>query len=345
VLAIGFENVYGHGVGSETFPPVELDGKLVTLEVSSSQNDPDKSDDQQISISLIDFDSKITLRDVTFLIKSHRGEQFLFEQEFKADNGFIVLNFVSEKTDSIIVEEDNSGSLFGSLLGLESRMIHVKGPKLSEGGLYKLDVSVITADTYSKKLEVPLIFNAGISIAQTSVHNFIDPNFGEQNIHVVTYYDEISDFQYDSNSKEIRYFMPFDWSESNINQTSVVHEELVIPKKFGDLLVSDFTISINGIKLSEDVVTIDDFFSDERVVHFIIYQKELMNVFENNPNQNGMDFIIKPDRDYTHLSSVTDNGQFKILTSWEPENLKSNSNAKIMNKMELVLIKMVNTML
>lgn len=329
VLAIGFENVYGHGVGSETFPPVELDGKLVTLEVSSSQNDPDKSDDQQISISLIDFDSKITLRDVTFLIKSHRGEQFLFEQEFKADNGFIVLNFVSEKTDSIIVEEDNSGSLFGSLLGLESRMIHVKGPKLSEGGLYKLDVSVITADTYSKKLEVPLIFNAGISIAQTSVHNFIDPNFGEQNIHVVTYYDEISDFQYDSNSKEIRYFMPFDWSESNINQTSVVHEELVIPKKFGDLLVSDFTISINGIKLSEDVVTIDDFFSDERVVHFIIYQKELMNVFENNPNQNGMDFIIKPDRDYTHLSSVTDNGQFKILTSWEPENLKSNSNAKI----------------
>jgi len=329
VLAIGFENVYGHGVGSETFPPVELDGKLVTLEVSSSQNDPDKSDDQQISISLIDFDSKITLRDVTFLIKSHRGEQFLFEQEFKADNGFIVLNFVSEKTDSIIVEEDNSGSLFGSLLGLESRMIHVKGPKLSEGGLYKLDVSVITADTYSKKLEVPLIFNAGISIAQTSVHNFIDPNFGEQNIHVVTYYDEISDFQYDSNSKEIRYFMPFDWSESNINQTSVVHEELVIPKKFGDLLVSDFTISINGIKLSEDVVTIDDFFSDERVVHFIIYQKELMNVFENNPNQNGMDFIIKPDRDYTHLSSVTDNGQFKILISWEPENLKSNSNAKI----------------
>ena len=33
VLFIGFENVYCHGVGSETFPPVELDGKLVTLEV------------------------------------------------------------------------------------------------------------------------------------------------------------------------------------------------------------------------------------------------------------------------------------------------------------------------
>ena len=323
------ENSFGHGVGSETFPPVELDEKLVTLEISSSKSDPDTSDDQQISISMIDFDSKITLRDVTFLIKSERGEKFLFEQEFKADNGFIVFNFVSEDTDSIIIEEENGGSLFGSLLGLESRMVHVKGPKLSEGGLYKFDISVLAADGYSKKLEEPLVFNAGISIAQTTIHDFVDPNFGEQNIHVITYYDEISDFEYNPNSKEISYSMPFEWSESNINQTSVVHEELVIPKTFGDLLVSGFTMYINDVKLSEDIVTIDDFFSDGRVVHFIVYQKELMNVFQSNSNQNKMDFVIKPDRDYAHLSSVTENGQFRILVSWEPENLKSNSNAKI----------------
>ncbi|MGY5143571.1 MAG: peptidase [Candidatus Nitrosopumilus sp. bin_32a] len=330
VFVIGFDNVYGHGVGSETFPPVDLNGKLVTLEVSSSKSDPNESDDQQISISLIDFDSKITLRDVTFLIKSERGEQFLFEKEFKADNGFIVFNFVSEESDSIILEEENGGGLFGSLLGLESRMVHVKGPKLSEGGLYKLDVSVLTADGYSQKLDMPLVFNAGISIAQTSRHNFIDPNFGEQNIHVVTYYDEISNFNYDSNTKEISFFMPFEWSQFNINQTSVVHEELVIPKNFGDLLVSGFTMYVNGVQLSHDIVNIDDFFADGRIVHFIIYQKELQKVFDNKSNQNGMDFVIKPDRNYTHLSAVTDNGQFRILVSSEPENLKSNSNAKIL---------------
>ena len=57
---INFNDAYGHGVGSEIFPPVELNGKLVSLEVSSSTNDPTTTDDQQISISLIDFDSKIT---------------------------------------------------------------------------------------------------------------------------------------------------------------------------------------------------------------------------------------------------------------------------------------------
>jgi hypothetical protein len=326
---INFNDAYGHGVGSEIFPPVELDGKLVSLEVSSSTNDPTITDDQQISISLIDFDSKITLRDVTFLIKSERGEQFLFEKEFKADNGFLVFNFVSENTDSIIVNEKNNDDLFGSLLGLESRLIDVKGPKLSEGGLYKFDISIITVDEYSKKLETPLVFNAGISIAQTTTHNFVDPSFGKQNIQIVTYYDEISNFQYESELKQISYSMPFEWTLSNINQTSVVHEEIIIPKEFGALLLSGFSMFVNGIELSDDIGTVDDFFTEERVVHFIIYQKELLNIFENNSNQNGMNFVIKPDRDYTHLSSVTDNGQFRILVSWEPEILESNSDAKI----------------
>ena len=327
---INFNDVYGHGVGSEIFPPVELDGKLVSVEVSSSTKDDVENDDQQISISLIDFDSKTTLRDVTFLIKSERGEQFLFEKEFKADNGFLVFNFISEDTDSIIVDEKDGGEdFFGSLLGLESRLIDVKGPKLSEGGLYKLDISIITANGYSEKLEIPLVFNAGISIAQTTTHNFIDPSFGQQNIQVVTYYDEISNFQYEPELKQISFSMPFEWTPSNIEQTSVVHQEIIIPKEFGALLLSGFSMSVNGIELSDDIVNVDDFFTEGRVVHFIIYQKELLNIFENSSNQNGMNFVIKPDRDYTHLSSVTENGQFRILASWEPEILESNSDAKI----------------
>ncbi len=329
-LIITFHDVYGHGVGSEIFPPVELNGKLVSLEVTSSTKDDIQSDDQQISIALIDFDSQITLRDVTFLVKSERGEQFLFEKEFKADHGFLVFNFVSADTDSIIIEEKDSGEdFFASLLGLESRLIDVKGPKLSEGGLYKLDVSIITADGYSQKLETPLVFNAGISIAQTTTHNFIDPDFGNQNIQVVTYYDEISNFQYDPELKKISYSMPFEWTLKNINQTSVVHEEIIIPKEFGALLLSGFSMSVNDIKLSDDIVNVDDFFTEGRVVHFIIYQKELLNIFENSSNLNGMNFEITPDKDYTHISSVTDNGQFRVLVSWEPEYLESNSNAKI----------------
>jgi hypothetical protein len=323
------DNVYGHGVGSEIFPPIPLNGKLISLEVSSSTKNPNENDNQQITISLIDFDSKITLRDVTFLIKSNHGGQFLFEKEFESDNGSIVLNFISENTETIQIQEENQKGFFDSLLGLHTKIVNVKGPKLSDGGLYKLDISILTVDDYSKKLDKPLIYNAGISIAQTSNHEINDPNFGIQNIKTITYYDEISNFKYDSEHKEITFSMPFEWTISNINQTSIVHEELGIPKTFGDLLVSGFSIYINGIKLSDDVITIDDFFSDQRIIHFIIDKTELWNVFNHDPNQHGINFLIKPNSDKVQLSSVTENGQFRIFVSWEPENLKSNSKATI----------------
>ncbi len=123
--------------------------------------------------------------------------------------------------------------------------------------------------------------------------------------------------------------MPFEWTLKNINQTSVVHQEIIIPKDFGALLLSGFSMSVNDIKLSDEIVNVDDFFTEGRVVHFIIYQKELLNIFENSSNLNGMNFEITPDKDYTHISSVTDNGQFRVLVSWEPEYLESSSNAKI----------------
>ena len=330
IVTFSVNEAYGHGLGAETFPPTEVDGKLVTLEVSSSTPNPEEENaGQQISISMIDFNSKVTLRDVTFLITSERGNQFLFEKEFKADNGFVVFNFVSEDTDSIEIVEEESSNFFGSLIGLDSRLIHVKGPKLSEGGLYKFDVSVLTIDGYSKVLDEPLVYNSGISIAQTKDHQVNDPNFGQQTIQTITYYDEISDFQYDPTSREISFSMPFEWTSDNINQTSVVHEELVIPKAFGDLLVSGFSMSINDVKLSDNIVTIDDFFSEGRIVHFIINQKELWNIFNQDENQDGMKFLVTPNSDDNQLSSVTDNGQFRVLVSSEPKNLKSNSDAKI----------------
>jgi hypothetical protein len=123
--------------------------------------------------------------------------------------------------------------------------------------------------------------------------------------------------------------MPFEWSFDNINQTSVVHEELVVPKTFGDLLVSGFSMSINDVTLSDNIIFIDDFSSEVRLVHFIINQQELLNIYNENENQDGMEFLVKPSSDEIQYSSITENGQFRVLVSPEPINLKSNYGVKI----------------
>ena len=51
-----------------------------------------------------------------------------------------------------------------------------------------------------------------------------------------------------------------------------------------------------------------------------------------------MNFLVTPSSDEIQLSSVTANGQFRVLVSSEPENLKSNSKAKInFNIMDIFL--------
>ena len=370
LFGVPYDTAHGHGTGSEIFPPVTLDnGQQVALEVSvaqpkissssssSSDDQIKKQDDngnsqQRISISLVDFDSKVTLRDVTYVIRSEHGSTFLFERQFEADNGFLVFEFVSDAVNSnnkdtfdITVEELQKGG-FLSFLGLENRVIRVSGIGLADGGLYKFNIQVITAGDYSKPLVTPLVYNSGISIPQTTNHQIQDPNFGEQYINVITYYDEIYNFGYDPTSRTITYSMPFDWSESNIEQTPVVHEEIVIPYTFGDLLASGFEIYINGVRLSDDVINIDDFFGDGRIVHFIIPQQEVYRVYTETQSMKSnatyslrmndlysmydesnldlldtMFFLIRPDRDDLHMSSITENSQFRILVSWEPTSL------------------------
>ncbi len=320
--------MYGHGVGSETFPPVELNGKLVTLEVTSSKDNSEK-ENKQISMSLIDFDSKVTLRDVTFQIRAERGNDFLFEKEFQSPNGFLVFNFVSDNTDSIIVEENSDGGgLFGSLLGIEEKLVTIRGPELAEGGLYQFDIKILTANNYSNKIEPPITFNSGISIPIVTQHQIEDPNYGQQRIDFITFYDEIENFEYDPTTKEISFSMPFEWTPQNISQTTTVHEEFIVPKTFGDLYISNFDVFINGIQLSDQVVNVDDFFSDARIVHLIINQKELERLYQNGEHDDYMNFLVKPATN-APLSSVTSNGQFRILASIEPYSLKPDTDAKI----------------
>lgn len=362
MAASGTQYAAGHGTSSETFPPVELNGQQVALEISSSAPPPPETtgrppagiapgEDLQIGIALVDFDSKVTLRDVTFHIRAELGNKFLFEREFRADDGFLVFNFASDSDagGQITVrdmaagggEGDGQYDIVSYLLGVESRNVRVSGPSLADGGLYKFDISIVTAGDYSERLDPPIEYDSGISIPIITTYGIEDPNFGDQYIRVITYYDKISGFEYDSKAREIRYSMPFEWSDSNIDQSYVVHEELSIPDTYGDLLLSGFELYINGVKLPKETILIDDFFTGERIVHFIVPQQQLYSIRDSGAGQEGdvMNFVIRPDTNHTRIASVTENGQFRIFASWEPEELRSGQDARIIFEVTDVFLK------
>ena len=105
------------------------------------------------------------------------------------------------------------------------------------------------------------------------------------------------DFTYDPNKKMISYSMPFDWSEKNILVTSVMHQEIIIPKTFGDLMVKSLSADVNGVQIADSAITIDDFSAQNRVAHLILNQNDIIEISKKTGGlANKMDFSIMPSR-------------------------------------------------
>jgi len=124
----------------------------------------------------------------------------------------------------------------------------------------------------------------------------------------------------------IGYSMPFDWSEKNILVTSVMHQEIIIPKTFGDLMVKSFSVNVNGFQVPDSVITIDDFSAENRVVHIILNQNDILEISKKiESSHNNMHFSIMPSADNLPLTTMTENAQYKLNLSWEPQSIKSGS--------------------
>ncbi len=317
---------YGHGIGYEVFPPVKLGDKMVALEVTSSQYQNPDSPDREITFSLFDIETGITIKDVTYSVEAAKKDQLLFENTFVTSDGILVMDFLHSDSEKISIKQENKASFFDVLIGAKKDVIQVSGKPFNTGGLYKFRVLITTADSFSKTLDDPLEYNIGLSIPQRSFYDVNDPNFGSQQLSIVTYYDEIEEFHYEPATKSVTFSMPFEWSKENVNQTSIVHEELTIPKTFGDLMVSAFSAKVNDVEVPQRVITIDEFSEVQRIVHIVLNQNDLLELYQKQKDDsNRMRFLLKPLRENLPLSTVTGNGQFRIVLDWEPKDVRSDS--------------------
>jgi hypothetical protein len=320
---------FGHGLGSETMPPIMIGNTEATLEVNSSTvyTDVDGKEKgiKQISINFFESFTNIDSNDVkpidnvTFEVELIKGEIVLINETFQRDDGVLIMNLTPSNNEQVQVMEHET---FASFFGLASEQYNFEGKVFENGGLYEFKISVITINSYDNVLSDPVNYELGISIEETTRYEINDVNYGIQSLGIITFFDQITDFDYNTDTKEITFSFPFEWNQKTIDQTTVIHEEILVPKTFGDLLVSKYIATLNGFELPESMVSIDDFSSDDRLVHIVIGQNELQEIFSNNQfNEDIVLMTIKPESDLP-LSGVTENGQFKINLWWDGE-LKS----------------------
>ena len=324
VLVCNIPSSFGHGLGTETMPPVMIDGTEATLEVASTTSLD--TGIRQIMISLFETEFGAVINDVSFEVELIKNEEVLFKNNFERDDGILIMNLVpSEDSQVQIINHET----FASFFGLASDQFNLQGNVFEEGGLYKFNVKILTINNYGNVLPEPVQYDLGISIPETTYYEINDINFGKQELGVITYFDQISEFSYDQETRQVEFSFPFGWDQETIDQTSVIHEEVLIPKSFGDMLVSKFDVTLNGVELPESSINIDDFTGGKRTVHVVVSQSELQEIFSSN--QFDTDSVVlkfQPNENSVPMSGVTENGQFKVNLWWEDE-IKSNTNVKL----------------
>ena len=323
-LVCNIPSSFGHGLGTETMPPVMIDGTEATLEVASTTSLD--TGIRQITISLFKTESGGMINDVSFEVELIKNEKILFKNNFERDDGILIMNLVPSEDSEVQIFNQET---FASFFGLASDQFNLQGKVFEDGGLYKFNVKILTINSYDNVLSEPVKYDLGISIPETTYYEINDRNFGTQELGVITYFDQISEFSYDQETRQIEFSFPFQWDQKTIEQTSVIHEEVQIPKSFGDLLVSKFDVTLNEIDLPESAVNIDDFTGGKRIVHVVVSQNELQEIFSSNQfNADNIVLKFQPNENSIPLSGVTENGQFKINLWWENE-MRSNSDAKL----------------
>jgi predicted secreted protein with PEFG-CTERM motif len=322
-----FLSAYGDGLASETLPPEMIGNMSVTLSINSTPFSIDiYHTGTEMNFFFIDADNQQPLPDVTISISAFKGDKALFGHIFKSDSGNFLIDTYPQESGNISINEQ--GAVFSGLLDQHSGKYDIKGPIFNSGGLYRFKINVLTIGSYDNQISKS--YNAAISIPETDQYQIYDKDYGNQNVTVIAYYDQINNFHYNSEKKSINFTMPFDWSDSNINNVSVVHQELKIPKTFGNFLVTKYDSYINGIKLPDNAVTIDDYSSDDRIVHLILYKQELSNLAtKQQTSKTEMYYSLLPSNETGFpILQFTRNAQFKISLSWDPPKITAGSDTK-----------------
>ena len=199
MLMIQFQDAFGHGLGSEIMDPVTVGDKQVTLEVGSTTDNDTQI--RQITIDLSESITRSLINETTFSVELIKGGEVLLVNNFERDDGVLIMNLVPSEDEEVQVINQET---FASFFGLASDQFNVKGNVFESGGLYEFNIKILTIDSYSNFLAQPIEYYLGISIPETTYYEINDDGFGEQQVGIITYYDQISDFEYDAIEEELK---------------------------------------------------------------------------------------------------------------------------------------------
>ncbi len=252
------QRVYADGLTQENLPPVSVGNRQMSLylKVNPPILAPAAAHSAYMQFRLFNAVNNDTIQHVTYEITVTRGTAIVTEKPILLDSfhshiGLLTLHI--EPTNGPITIFGEHDPILKSWLADSDGNILIRGPILLHGGLYHFHVEILTMDNDRTSLtpqQTPK-FDASLSLGDVYQSNWKYQN-QNYNTTVISYYDKLSNVNFQPINKLFTWSMPFDYNMTRIKQQPIfVHEEMRLPKSwkgFGDL--TQFNATVNGQPLS-----------------------------------------------------------------------------------------------
>ena len=303
---------FGHGLGLDTLTAT-VGG--ATYEITAQL--PDRfDDDSKILVVTVRDTALPETSDVVLHMDVMHGGGSILQDTFLAEGGSLSLGIVTADGEVRLSGERRSGALAGSP--------EVTGPVFGSGGLYTIQLRIESVG--GEVMPDSGVHTLDLLVQDPARHAGVSLVGGEAPFTTKSYFDTVSEFAYDAETGTVELRMPFDWSAGRVSHIPVLHMEVHFPKDLEEFVTRGYSGKVNGVDLFRSSVTVDDFSTpEERTVHFVLLQDHL-NIIKARMERPGgqlpdhMVFTLQKTQDIrSQLSAFTQNGDYQVDMTWEPE--------------------------
>lgn len=370
--SIFLQKVYADGLTAENLPPATVGDRKASLFVKISPPILTNETKQNafLQFRLFDARNNQTIKVVTYEIAIRKADappdsRPLLRDFFQAPSGLLTIKVEPTERGPLQLFGDRDPFL-SALIADPGGTVNVRGPMLTAGGLYHIEVRIFGIDNPRNifKAEDAPKFDSYLSIGDVTYHN-LTYNGQIYNSTLISYYDKIKGFNYNPQKQDISWSMPFDWNTTRIQAQNIfVHEEIKLPNTFLKAINASsspatFTAVVNSQPLAGRALAIDPFSSpNATVVHYLINKNQILEMAANStnnrangttndtstsnstvgsssqPNINFMSFSLLPRTQGNATQSTssdltTDTGGIHASVSWEPKRLAADTQSTI----------------
>jgi len=301
-VPITFPNVFADGLTQENLPPASVGDRDASLfiKISPPILTEDTIGDTTLELKLFDANTGEPIKHTSMFVKVEKDGELLMRDLFHTHSGDLLLKIQPTVLDvnDVVVYGDTEPYLRGWMSANDQ--ISVKAPVLLEAGLYHFEIEIFGID-FDKNIfstsDTPK-FESWLSVADIFDEN-ITYQGNTYDTPIISYYDVISNFNFDDAASAITWSMPFNWDVKRLESQNVfVHQEIHFPNSFTSFTkATSYDASVNGIPLVGRELIADPYSMDDTLIlHYLLSKDKILEVANSvSENSHSMDFRLAPE--------------------------------------------------